>query len=65
MLEDPSFAHTVSWAPGGDSFVVKVRPFPSLPSTKQTNDPILAGHERIHKIDLTTHVQAFEFRQLR
>jgi hypothetical protein len=25
MLEDPSFSHTVSWAPGGDSFVVKVR----------------------------------------
>lgn len=23
MLEDPSFAHTVCWAPGGDSFVVK------------------------------------------
>ncbi|KIM71999.1 hypothetical protein PILCRDRAFT_82281 [Piloderma croceum F 1598] len=23
MLEDPSFSHTVSWAPGGDSFVVK------------------------------------------
>lgn len=31
MLEDPSFAHTVSWAPGGDSFVVKVRLPPRHP----------------------------------
>jgi hypothetical protein len=24
MLEDPSFSHTVCWAPAGNSFVVKV-----------------------------------------
>lgn len=56
MLEDSSFAHVVSWNSSGDAFVVKVSdfidmlyPYLTLRST---------GHERVHKIDPATHVQA-------
>jgi len=63
MLEDPTFQSVVSWGPLGDCFVVKAcqwRPY-QYPSSYSC----LAGHERVHKVHSTTHVQAFQLCQLR
>lgn len=56
MLEDSSFAHVVSWNSSGDAFVVKVSDFIDMlyPYLTLTS----TGHERVHKIDPATHVQA-------
>ena len=63
MLEDHTFSHVVSWGPNGDYFVVKVRPSPMI-TFLLTH--LCSGHEQVHKLHPSLHIQALQlclFRQ--